>query len=73
MSKTCDLFWGSHGCALPAGHDGVHRCGNGDPAGPCSEYDDTVEPNRMRYQYADAPEPEDWGDWYDVQIKAFRL
>lgn len=22
----CDVFWGSHGCVLDAGHDGQHWC-----------------------------------------------
>jgi len=24
--ETCDVFWRSHGCDLPAGHDGTHMC-----------------------------------------------
>lgn len=23
---TCSCCWGSHGCDLPAGHDGDHAC-----------------------------------------------
>lgn len=23
---TCHIFWGSHGCNLPEGHDGQHWC-----------------------------------------------
>lgn len=22
----CRVYWGSHGCALPSGHDGPHEC-----------------------------------------------
>ena len=25
-AKFCNTFWGSHGCDLPKGHDGVHKC-----------------------------------------------
>lgn len=24
--NTCDVYWGSHGCDLPAGDDHEHRC-----------------------------------------------
>lgn len=24
----CNTFWGSHGCDLPPGHDGNHKCIN---------------------------------------------
>jgi hypothetical protein len=27
-TNTCDIFWGSHGCDLPEGHDGQHMCGD---------------------------------------------
>lgn len=23
---TCRVYWGSHGCRLPRGHDGQHEC-----------------------------------------------
>lgn len=26
MKRTCETFWGTHGCDLPAGHDGWHEC-----------------------------------------------
>lgn len=38
MAEWCDNFWGSHGCGLPKGHPGPHRCGPED-AEPCSEHD----------------------------------
>lgn len=25
-AKFCDTFWGSHGCGLPEGHYGAHKC-----------------------------------------------
>lgn len=24
--RTCEVFWGSHGCGLPVGHIGDHVC-----------------------------------------------
>lgn len=27
MRPECEVCWGSHGCSLPPGHDGVHECG----------------------------------------------
>lgn len=24
--SSCQTFWGSHGCNLPAGHTGIHVC-----------------------------------------------
>lgn len=25
-ASTCRVYWGSHGCGLPRGHDGDHLC-----------------------------------------------
>lgn len=33
LGNNCRVFWGSHGCELPRGHQGRHVCG--DEAGPC--------------------------------------
>lgn len=32
---SCRVFWGTHGCDLPRGHEGWHICGLNDPDGPC--------------------------------------
>lgn len=40
MNEYCDTCWGSHGCELPEGHDGPHRCGPAD--NPCSYCDDNA-------------------------------
>lgn len=35
--SSCRTFWGSHGCSLSAGHNGLHVCGSPDPdIGHCS-------------------------------------
>lgn len=26
MSEKCRVYWGSHGCARPRGHEGPHLC-----------------------------------------------
>ena len=26
LKPTCRVYWGSHGCELPRGHEGPHRC-----------------------------------------------
>lgn len=33
---SCHTFWGSHGCDLAKGHDGLCVCGANDPEGACS-------------------------------------
>lgn len=35
----CNLYWGSHGCDRPAGHEGPHICGIYDPDGLCSQWE----------------------------------
>lgn len=36
----CRVYWGSHGCEKPRGHEGEHMCGHWeDVEGPCSVYD----------------------------------
>jgi hypothetical protein len=48
--KSCDTYWGSHGCDLPAGHPGDrHVCGTRDCDGPCSEWQD----GNVRFYYED--------------------
>lgn len=40
---TCQTFWGSHGCALQAGHEGEwHVCDAFDDEGPCSLHNGEV-------------------------------
>lgn len=34
MSAWCRVYWGSHGCNLPADHGGQHMCGCCDPEDP---------------------------------------
>lgn len=43
MSAPCRVYWGSHGCCLPRGHDGPHlcECANGED-GPTDPRADTV-------------------------------
>lgn len=38
----CDICWQSHGCGLPAGHDGPCLCKPDDPDGPCCAHDGTA-------------------------------
>jgi hypothetical protein len=26
MAERCRVYWGSHGCGLPRGHEGPHLC-----------------------------------------------
>jgi hypothetical protein len=53
--KTCNWFWGSHGCDLDPGHAGHHLCGILDP---CSKHDGA----RVLFPYVDG----DWSDeWLD--------
>lgn len=53
---TCNWFWGSHGCSLEPGHDGLHLCGT--PDDPCSKHSGT----QVLYHYVGG----DWAtDWLD--------
>lgn len=63
---TCDLWWGSHGCDLPAGHtEEAHQCGSTDEDGPCSEFIETPEPaGRIRWAEGDEEELT-WSEWMD--------
>jgi hypothetical protein len=65
MPEYCDTYWGSHGCDLSLGHEGLHICGD------CSEFEFLVPPGledfdtgqgRVRYQYED----ESWSGWFDT-------
>lgn len=41
--RWCRVYWGTHGCALPRGHDGEHRCdcyGEGNAVGTAPYYGD---------------------------------
>jgi hypothetical protein len=33
MSEPCRVYWGTHGCRLPRGHDGPHLCECADDEG----------------------------------------
>lgn len=39
LRKSCNWYWGSHGCELLPGHDGNHLCGTHED--PCSRHDGT--------------------------------
>lgn len=63
----CRWYWGSHGCSLSPGHDGLHEC-------RWKEYDDNTEtyrsvrcsqqdPENGLARYWDEDE-EVWGEWY---------
>ena len=39
--EWCRVYWGTHGCHLPRGHDGPHLC-------DCA-YDEGVDPCTRRY------------------------
>lgn len=53
--KDCNLFWGSHGCGLPEGHEGHHLCAGEDEL--CSEYNGT-EARFMQFEWNE--EDQDW-------------
>lgn len=70
----CFVFWGSHGCDLPAGHEGVHVCGSGPD--PCSEFiidrgsqrpfDEDSLPGHARYRLLTQDgDDEEWSEWLD--------
>ena len=42
---SCGVFWGSHGCDLPVGHDGQHVCSccPGEPGHTTASSTDRVE------------------------------
>lgn len=79
MASWCNLYWGSHGCDLPPGHEGVHQCGEPDHEGICSQFEVTKEDpsdrinieGRVRYRYVGvANGDEEWSKWLDS--RAFR-
>ena len=51
MTRICMTFWGSHGCMLPKGHDGQHRC-------DCCEPDDAHRDAHARASATRPPEME---------------
>jgi hypothetical protein len=71
--QMCNFCWGSHGCSLPVGHEGVHRClvGYWDEDSEtltenvsCCEYDEQRPATaRVRHNYGEDNEPEQWGEW----------
>lgn len=72
----CRTFWGSHGCSLPRGHEGLHTCGaaddEDDPAeeegdGLCGQHRNTETGGETRWwTYPDdEDQPEHWGDWME--------
>lgn len=82
-TKTCNTFWGSHGCELPEGHDPEQE----HPVHECSwpEYDDngqlperalcsqaqhvTDEYIRLRFNTVDR---DTWTKWRTVELQLFR-
>jgi len=67
----CLVFWGSHGCSLPKGHDDPERhvCGHDDPDGPCSkierELDEVTGTEVWVWRFADYDIAEDRDTWGD--------
>jgi len=63
MTMSCDTFWGSHGCDLESGHEGVHVCGSRDPEGVCSQMrkTDEVGHGEVRFRYYGTDRK--WGEW----------
>ena len=57
--EWCDNFWGTHGCGLPKGHPGPHRCG-ADDAEPCSEHDGITS---VRYYEHHEDGTYSWSEW----------
>ena len=37
MRERCRVYWGSHGCDLPGGHGGRHRCACADDPCDCDD------------------------------------
>lgn len=72
----CDFYWGSHGCDLEEGHEGViHECGRDDPEGICSQHNEETSEWRFAYPLTDAPvarEDHEWSEW-KVGSKGFRM
>lgn len=73
----CDMFWGSHGCDLPADGHTTHLCTIGpNVEDRCSEYDD--EAGRVRYWTFEVDEASGahsngaWSEWVDGW-KGFRV
>lgn len=66
MGGWCRTYWGSHGCDLPSGHDGYHRCtGDGTPEGfPCTESDGV----RVRYWDTAADRWDGWAVRYEGDV-----
>lgn len=44
--EKCRVYWGSHGCDLPRGHDGAHVCG-------CAQADEGLYDPETREYYDD--------------------
>lgn len=79
---TCDTFWGSHGCDLPARHNPeqehpIHECA-------VLEYDHDMNSTRgicSQAQYVDGfsirqrftTHEGGWTDWSEVELELFRL
>lgn len=51
MTADCRVYWGSHGCDLPLGHEPPHVCTNDD--GPCSQATDDGEVRYWGYEMLD--------------------
>lgn len=63
--RACPVCWGSHGCGLPEGHDGIHVCDD------CSEFcasgperaGGRTIPGRVRYLF----ETGRYSDWSEAE------
>jgi len=65
MSTRCGVFWGSHGCDLPANHEGHHQCLLSDiPGEECCDafYENGILMVIWRGFGEDDPEPVPYGD-----------
>jgi hypothetical protein len=60
QDRHCRVYWGSHGCDLPRGHDfPLHMCGFGEPGGPHSFHDGTRCWSALWYFEGDDDAPPD--------------
>lgn len=68
MPGSCDIYWGTHGCDLDAGHYGVCQCGSRND--PCSQFritgatsEDGFVPGEKRHALIEGG----WSEWYESE------
>ncbi len=61
--EPCDVYWGSHGCCRPHGHDGDHWC-------DCCQCDDHPQNGCVAGPPYYGPDTNMWGD--DHHLSAAR-